>query len=270
MPPVTGEFTRNTGPTATTVAAMQEWLDKPDAHLDPLVASVYDDAHGDEADPAVIEATVDRLVDLADGGAAVEFAIGTGRIAVPLAQRAVPVSGMDVSEPMLAQLRAKPASTGIEIVQGDMTTTHLGDDFSLAYLVFNTIMNLRTQDAQVACFENAARHLRPGGRFLIECIVPGLASLPPGERFRPFDVSPEHLGFDEYLDPVDQLLISHHYYVDGERVRQSSNAFRYAWPAEFDLMARLAGLELESRHADWTGAPFTADSSSHVSVWVKR
>ncbi len=248
---------------------MQDWLDKPDAHLDPIVASVYDTAHGDEFDPAIIATTIDRLVELADGGAAVEFAIGTGRIAVPLSRRGVAVSGMDFSGPMLTQLRAKPESETMAIVHGDMTTTDLGDDFSLAYLVFNTIMNLRTQDAQVACFQNAARHLRPGGRFLVECMVPGLASLPPGERFRPFDVTPHHLGFDEYLDPVDQILISHHYYVDGDRVRQSSNAFRYASPAEFDLMARLAGMELESRHADWTGTPFTADSESHVSVWRK-
>ena len=249
---------------------MQEWLDKPDAHLDPLVAAAYDDPDGDETDPAVIEATVDRLEELADGGAVVEFAIGTGRVAVPLSRRGVSVSGMDFSEPMLAQLAAKPERESIEAVHGDMTSTQIGDGFSLAYLVFNTIMNLRTQAAQVACFESAARHLRPGGRFLIECMVPELTALPPGERFRPFDVTPHHLGIDEYLDSVAQILISHHYFVDGDTVRQSSNAFRYVWPSELDLMARLAGMELESRHADWTGTPFTTDSRSHVSVWVKR
>ena len=244
---------------------MQEWLDKPDAHLDPVVAATYDDASGDTAELA---ATVDRLVELADGGPAVEFAIGTGRIALPLAARGVPVSGMDVSEPMLAELRAKPGAADVEAVEGDMTTTLLRDDASLVYLVFNTIMNLRTQDAQVACFANAAAHLRPGGRFVIETMVPELAALAPGETQRLFDVSPGHVGVDEYLDPVDQILVSHHWFVDGDRARQSSNAFRYVWPSELDLMARLAGLTLEHRHADWSGAPFTAESRRHVSVWV--
>jgi SAM-dependent methyltransferase len=248
---------------------MHEWLDKPDAHLDPVVAAAYDASYADESSREAITATVDRLIDLADGGRMAEFAIGTGRIAVPLAERGASVAGVDFSEAMLDELRAKPGADRIDVAHGDMTTTVLGDDFTLVYLVFNTIMNLRTQDDQVACFENAARHLRPGGRFVVECMVPELSMLAPGERYRPFDVSPEHLGFDEYVDPIDQILVSHHYFIDEGRARQSSNAFRYVWPTELDLMARLAGLALEARHADWTGAPFTADSPSHVSVWTK-
>ncbi|MEM9464718.1 MAG: class I SAM-dependent methyltransferase [Actinomycetota bacterium] len=177
-------------------------LDEPDAHLDPAVAAAYDASHADANGRAVVAQTVDRLVELADGGPAVEFAIGTGRIAVPLSERGVPVTGMDLSEPMLDQLRAKPEAERIRAVHGDMTTTHLGDDATLVYLVFNTIMNLRTQDAQIACFANAARHLRAGGRFVVETMVPELRALPPGETIKPFDVSPNHLGFDEYVDPV--------------------------------------------------------------------
>ena len=244
-------------------------IDQPDAHLDPVVAAAYDASYSDASSQADIAATVDRLAELTDGGPVVEFAIGTGRIAVPLSERGVSVSGMDISEPMLAELRAKPAADQVRAVQGDMTTTHLGDDFGLAYLVYNTIMNLRTQDGQVECFRNAARHLRPGGRFVIECMVPQLHALPPGERYRPFDVTPEHLGFEEYVDLVGQISISHHYHVAGDRVRQSSPSFRYVWPSELDLMARLAGLELESRHEDWAATPFRDQSTGHVSVWRK-
>lgn len=241
-------------------------FDQPDSHLDPEIASTYDDEHADRG----VDDVVATLARLAGDGRAVEFAIGTGRIAVPLVAAGVPVGGMDISEPMLAELRAKPGAADIDAVVGDMTTTVMGDDFSLAYLVFNTIMNLRTQAAQVACFENAARHLRPGGRFVVEVIVPGLRSLPPGQTARPFDVSDEHLGFDRYVDFDAQILVSHHVTTraDGS-IRRSSMPFRYVWPSELDLMARLAGMTLESRHADWAGSPFTADSDSHVSVYVK-
>ncbi|MEM8706611.1 MAG: class I SAM-dependent methyltransferase [Actinomycetota bacterium] len=241
-------------------------LDQPDSHLDPEIASTYDDEHADRD----VDDVVAVLSRLADGGRAVEFAIGTGRIAVPLAASGVAVCGMDISEPMLAELRAKPGAAGIDAVVGDMTTTVMGDDVSLVYLVFNTIMNLRTQAAQVACFENAARHLRPGGRFVVEVIVPGLRRLPPGQTARPFDVSEHHLGFDEYLDFDAQILVSHHVTTlpDGS-TRRTSSPFRYVWPSELDLMARLAGMTLESRHADWDASPFTGDSGAHVSVYVK-
>lgn len=248
---------------------MKDWLDAPDAHLDPIVAAAYDSSKADKFETLLIETAADLLAELAGDGAAVEFAIGTGRIGLPLANRGIAVHGIDISQPMLDQLHAKPGADRIHTSIGDMTTTVLGDDFAVAYLVYNTIMNLRTQEGQVACFANAARHLRPGGRFVVETMVPELRRLGPGETIRPFNVTSHHLGFGEYIDLVDQILISHHYHIDGDRVRTSSPAFRYVWPAELDLMARLAGLELEYRWADWDRAPFTGESTSHVSVWQR-
>lgn len=238
-------------------------LERPDAHLDPDVADTYDVADGADLDPTM----VDVLVDFASDGPAVEFAIGTGRVALALSARGVAVSGMDISEPMLAQMRTKPGADDVRAVVGDMTTTVLGSDFSVAYLVFNTIMNLRTQEAQVECFRNAARHLRRGGRFVVETMVPQLRGLGMHETVRPFDVSAEHLGFDEYIDLPEQILVSHHYRFRDGRASVSSNAFRYVWPSELDLMAKLAGMELEHRWANWSREPFTGDSHSHVSVW---
>jgi SAM-dependent methyltransferase len=195
-----------------------------------------------------VEPVVDFLAPFADGGA-LELAIGTGRIALPLAARGVRVAGIDLSADMLARLRAK---SDLPVVQGDMTSTRLDGSFSLVYLVFNTVMNLTTQDAQVACFRNAAAHLEPGGVFVIETMVPELQRLPPGET---------RVGIDEY-DVVTQRLVSHH-----ERI---SIPFRYVWPSELDLMARLAGLELRERWGGWRREPFTATSESHVSVWEKQ
>lgn len=248
---------------------MDDWLDLPDAHLDPIVAAAYDEGGSREQQPGFIAAVVDVLAELAGAGAAVEFAIGTGRIAVPLSACGVEVHGMDISQPMLDQLDAKRGAESIRATVGDMTSTVLGDDFAVAYLVYNTIMNLRTQDAQVECFANAARHLRPGGRFVVECILPELRRLSPGETIRPFDVSDRHLGFEEYVDLVNQISISHHYHIDGDRVRTNSPAFRYVWPSELDLMARLAGMKLEHRWQDWERTPFTGESTRHVSVWRK-
>ena len=247
---------------------VNDWYDA-DPHLDPVVAASYDASGAEEFAPPLVEAAVDVIAGFAGHGAAIEFAIGTGRIALPLSKRGIAVHGMDISEPMLEQLRAKAGAERIRATRGDMTTTLMGDDFAVAYLVYNTIMNLRTQEAQVACFANAARHLRPGGRFVIETMVPQLRRLGPQETIRPFSVSPQHLGFDEYVDLVNQILVSHHYHIDGDRVRTTSPAFRYVWPAELDLMARLAGLELEYRWADWRRSPFTGDSTGHVSVWRK-
>lgn len=248
---------------------MNDWYSAPDAHLDPVVAAAYDTADAEEFEPHVIGPTIDTLVDLAGDGAAVEFAVGTGRIALPLASRGVEVHGIDFSQPMLDQLHAKPNADQVQTTLGDMTTTVVGDDFAVAYLVYNTIMNLRTQDAQVACFANAARHLRPGGRFLIEVMVPELRKLTPGERYVPFDVSDHHLGFDEYVDLPNQILVSNHLHINGDRVRTSSSPFRYVWPTELDLMARLAGMELEHRWADFGHTPYTGESRGHVSVWRK-
>ena len=249
--------------------AEPDYLSTPDAHLRPEVAAAYDAAvsvqHGDYS----LEQTVALLAELAGSGPVVEFAVGTGRVALPLAATGVPVKGIDFSQPMLDELLAKPDAELVAVSVGDMTTTQVGSNASLVYLVFNTIMNLRTQALQVACFRNAAAHLAPGGRFLIETIVPQIQALPPGETIRPFHVSPTHLGFDEYVDPVNQISISHHYHIDGDRVRTNSPSFRYVWPAELDLMAQLAGLTLESRWGGWDRSPFTADSGSHVSVWTK-
>lgn len=246
-----------------------DYLTAPDAHMNPLVASVYDDAHDDHFGAEAVRPTVSLLAELAGKGPVVEFAVGTGRIALPLAATGVPVYGIDFSEPMLAELRQKPGADRVDITAGDMTTTQVCSDASLVYLVFNTIMNLRTQALQVECFCNAAVHLAPGGRFVIETMVPQINALPAGETIRPFDVSSHHLGFEEYVDLVNQISISHHYHIDGDTVRTNSPAFRYVWPSELDLMAMLAGLVFEDRWEDWDRSEFTRDSASHVSVWRK-
>ena len=242
-------------------------LSEPDQHLDPELARLYDERHARRFDAAEVASTVDLLANLAGDGAAVEFAVGTGRIAIPLAARSVAVHGIDLSGPMLAVMRAKPGGDTVAITEGDMTTTRVCEDAALVYLVFNSLENLRTQDAQVACFRNAAAHLRPGGRFVVEIGVPQVHRLPAGERHLACDVSADHVGIDEYVDPVEQILVSHHLDLDGGSVRRVSGAFRYVWPSELDLMARLAGLEREARWSSWQREPFTAESTSHVSVW---
>ncbi|SEF18599.1 Methyltransferase domain-containing protein [Jiangella alba] len=229
----------------------------------------YDETSAEMFTPGRIDPAVDLLAGLAADTAALEFAIGTGRVAVPLHARGVPVTGIDLSGPMLDQLRRKPGAAGIPVVAGDMATTRVDGEFGLVYLVFNTIANLRTQAEQVACFRNAARHLTAGGRFVVELWVPPLRRFPPGQTAVPFDVGPDHLGFDT-MDLVTQQGTSHHFWreADGSYRRGESN-FRYVWPSECDLMAQLAGLELEDRWADWDRSPFTSGSESHVSVWRK-
>jgi len=211
-----------------------------------------------------VEPVVDFLEPLAGGGA-LELAIGTGRIAVPLAERGARVAGVDFSPDMVAQLRQK--TDAIPVTIGDMSTTRVEGTFSLVYVVFNSIFNLRTQERQVACFENAAAHLDMGGVFVVEIMVPELQRLPRGDRFLLFDASPDHVGFDEY-DLITQELTSHHY--DPERGAYSTFPGRYIWPSELDLMARLAGMKLRERWADWDRSPFTAESTKHVSVWEKK
>jgi SAM-dependent methyltransferase len=239
----------------------------PEDHFGERVAARYDD---DPVmfDSAVVGPTVDFLAGLAGNGAALELGIGTGRIALPLAQRGVRVHGIDLSEAMVARLRAKPGAEEIGVTIGDFASTVVEGTFSLAYLVFNTIMNLTTQDEQVACFQNVAAHLEPGGCFVIEVGVPGLQRLPPGEIFQPFTVTPTRLGFDEY-DIAAQGLVSHHYSVVDGSFNLNSVPFRYVWPAELDLMARIAGLALRERWSGWLREPFTSDSTTHVSVWEK-
>lgn len=240
----------------------------PEDFFGEAVAARYDESTGEQFDPAVIAATVDFLAALAGDGPALELGVGTGRIAVPLAERGVRVHGIDLSEAMVARLRAKPGAERVGVTIGDFATTRAEGEFSLVYLVFNTIDNLTTQDAQVACFQNASAHLRPGGCFVIEVGVPQLQRLPPGETVQPFHVSPERLGFDEY-DVVHQGLVSHHHWLEDDGWHALSMPFRYVWPAELDLMARLAGLRLRDRFGDWSREPFTADSRKHVSVWEK-
>jgi SAM-dependent methyltransferase len=239
----------------------------PEDHFGEAVAARYDD-DSEMFDRATVDPAVDFLASLAAGGAALELGIGTGRIALPLAQRGVAVHGIDLSTAMVERLRAKPGGDAIEVTIGDFATATVAGQFSLAYLVFNTINNLTSQDEQVACFQTAAAHLEPGGCFVIEVGVPDLQRLPPGETFQPFAVTPTHLGFDE-LDVVTQGMISHHYLVIDGRLELSSVPFRYVWPSELDLMARLAGLTLRERFGGWQREPFTSESRKHVSVWAK-
>jgi len=231
------------------------------------VAESYDD-DGPMFSPEVLGPTVDFLAALAGDGAALEFGIGTGRVALRLAQRGVRVDGIDLSEAMVAKLRQKPNAQQVVATIGDFAAMRVDGTFSLVYLVFNTICNLTTQDDQVACFQNAADHLNPGGCFVIEVATPDLTRLSPGERFYPFEVSPDHVGLDEY-DVANQGLTSHHLWPEGGAWRRSSVPFRYVWPAELDLMARLAGMRLRERWQDWDRSLFTSESRKHVSVWER-
>jgi SAM-dependent methyltransferase len=240
----------------------------PKDYFGAPVAERYDESTADLSGPASVDPVVDFLVDLCFDGTALELGIGTGRVALPLSRRGIRVHGIDLSEAMVARLQAKPGAEQIGVTIGDFATTTVEGRFSVAYLVFNTIMNLTTQDEQVACFQNVASHLQPGGCFVVEVSIPDLQRLPPGETVRPFTVSATRLGFDEY-DVVAQGLISHHYWIDNGRLETISMPFRYVWPAELDLMARLAGMSLRERWSDWKREPFTSDSRQHVSVWEK-
>jgi SAM-dependent methyltransferase len=243
-----------------------------DNHFDGDVAARYDDDCAELSTDEVLARQLGVLVALAGEAPALELAIGTGRVALPLTRRGVTVHGIELSPAMVERLRSKPGGDAgtVPVVIGDMTssTAPACGDYSLVLLVFNTIMNLTTMDAQVACFTNAARHLAPGGRFVVETMVPELRQLPPGARFVPFDVSDDHVGLDEY-EPSTQRMVSHHVTTRDGVTERTSVPFRYVWPSELDLMARLAGLQLEHRWSDWDGAPFTDQSSSHVSVWRK-
>jgi SAM-dependent methyltransferase len=239
-----------------------------DGYFDERVAARYDETSAEMFGPEVVDPVVDLLVKLAGSGRALELGIGTGRIALPLAQRGVPVHGIELSNAMAAKLRAKPGGEGIDVTIGDFATTTVDGTFSVAYLVFNTISNLTTQAAQVACFRNVAVHLEPGGCFVIEVGVPGIQELPLGETFRVFHVSENRWGFDEY-DVVNQGLISHHFEIVDGKAERLSIPFRYAWPSELDLMAQLAGMSLRNRWSGWKREPFTSGSDKHVSVWGK-
>ena len=234
---------------------------------DTDAAEGYDTPGTGMFSPEILGPAVERLAELAGKGRALEFAIGTGRVAVPLWQRGVPVSGIEISPPMVAQLRAKAGEEEIPVVIGDMATTVVPGRYELVYLVFNTISNLLTQAEQVACFRNAARHLGPGGRFVIELWVPELRRLPPGQEAVVWQSEPGYIGLDTY-DLLRQHVVSHHFNFDeGRQARLFRSQHRYIWPSELDLMAELAGFRLESRHADWAGSEFTAESRSHISVY---
>ena len=251
--------------TSTTMTSSDYW--------DHDTAERYDESSGFMFTPDVLDPTVDVLAELAGSGPALELAIGTGRVAIPLAERGIQVCGIELSQPMVDVLKGKRPDLPVTV--GDMAVATAPDggpgpgEYALVFLVWNSIGNLRTQAEQVACFQNAARHLAPGGRFVIELWVPGIRRFPPGQTAVPFHVGEHHVGFDTY-DMATQQGTSHHYSTqpDGTITYGASN-FRYIWPAECDLMAQLAGLELESRAADWLGNDFTGDSESHVSVWRK-
>jgi len=245
-------------------------VEHDDGYFGEDVAATYDETEDPMFSPEQVEPTVDFLADLAGDGKALEFAIGTGRIGLPLARRGVPVNGIDLSRAMVARLRAKPGGSEIPVTIGDFSTARVEGSFSLVYVVFNTIMNVTTQQAQVATFRNAAAHLGPGGCFVIEVGVPDLQRLPPGETARVFSFTERHIGLDEY-DVANQGLISHHFRRDGDgdAWRLSSGPFRYVWPSELDLMAQFAGMELRERWSGWSREPFTSESRQHVSVWQK-
>jgi SAM-dependent methyltransferase len=241
----------------------------PEDYFGKDVAASYDESPDPAFSPYVISHTVDVLADLVGDGAALEFAVGTGRIALPLAARGVPVSGIELSTAMIDQLRAKDDAGRVTVTIGDMATTRIDGRFRLVYLIFNTIGNLTTQDQQVACFANAAAHLERGGYFVIEVGVPDLRRLPPGEDARVFSHSPGRVGYDHYVDLVGQQAVSHHFVADQPDVVEVTTPFRYVWPSELDLMARLAGMELVHRWGWWDRSSFTGESRLHVSVWQK-
>jgi SAM-dependent methyltransferase len=239
-----------------------------DGYFDERIAARYDKDSAEMHDPAVLDPAVEFLVQLAGGGCALELGIGTGRVALPLAQRGVQVRGIDLSSAMVAKLREKPGADAVGVTIGDFATTRVEGSFALVYLVFNTIMNLTSQVAQVACFRNASAHLEPGGCFVIEVIVPELRRLPPGETYRVFHGGEHHWGIDEY-DVATQSQISHHLDLVDGRYERVSLPFRYVWPSELDLMAEFAGMRLRERWGGWNREPFTNESREHVSVWEK-
>jgi SAM-dependent methyltransferase len=243
-------------------------MDDVDGYFGEAVAATYDPSEPDPADVAAVGRMVDVLAELAGDGHALELGVGTGRVALPLAGRGVPVHGIELSRAMAARLRAKPGGDAIGVTIGDFATTRVPGPFSLVFLVYNTIMNLTTQDAQVDCFRTAAEHLAPGGRFVIEVHLPDLRRLPPGQQAVPFHISPTRWSFDIY-DVATQAMSSNYVEVVDGRGSYWSIPFRYVWPAELDLMARMAGLRLQHRWQDWGREPFTNESTRHVSVWEK-
>jgi SAM-dependent methyltransferase len=240
----------------------------PKNYFDEDVAKSYDSRWADLFDPSVVEPAVSLLAELAGPGPALELGIGTGRLALPLSRKGIRVHGIELSPQMVAELRKKAGADQLDVVVGDFATATVDGSFQLAYLVRNTITNLTTQEEQVQCFQNVARHLVAGGCFVIEVYIPELRRLPPGETIHAFEVTPTHMGFEEY-DFATQVAWSHHYWISDDEVETFSAPFRYVWPSELDLMARLAGMTLRERWQDWERRPFTGESRSHISVWEK-
>jgi SAM-dependent methyltransferase len=243
-------------------------VDDPDGYFGERVAAGYDDLSDPVFQPAAVDAAVGLLAGLAGGGRALEFAVGTGRIGVPLSRRGVPVHGIEMSRAMVARLRPKPGGDAVAVTIGDMATTRVDGTFAVAYLVFNTINNLTSQEAQVACFRNAAAHLAPGGCFVIETSIPGLRHLPPGQDILGHRAGPGRIVSYSF-DHATQRYSGHYVAFTEGAGEYRTIPFRYVWPSELDLMAQLAGLRLRDRWAGWNREPFTTDSGSHVSVWEK-
>jgi SAM-dependent methyltransferase len=236
---------------------------------DRELAEVYDQTYRAKFEPSVLGPIVELLAELAQGGPALEFGVGTGRVALALSARGISVHGLELSPHMAARLLAKPGAGAVPVTIGDMTTTRVPGTFTLVYLVANTIMNVTTQDEQVAVFANAAAHLRPGGCFAVEVIVPQLRLVPPGQTARVFTLDPDHVGIETFDDVAGQIAWSHHWMEAGGRLVRHSAPYRYVWPSELDLMAKLAGLRLRDRWAAWDRAPFTSESQSQVAVFSK-
>jgi SAM-dependent methyltransferase len=236
---------------------------------DAEFAAVYDDVYAWQAEPSVVEPIAGVLAELAGGGGALEFGVGTGRVALALSARGVAVTGIELSPHMAERLLSKPGAEAVPVIVGDMTTTRAEGSFTLVYLVANTIMNVTTQDEQLAVFSNAAAHLRAGGRFVVSVIVPALRDVPPGGKGRVIVADPDHVGIETFDDTAAQIAWSHHWMAVGGRLVRHSDPYRYVWPAELDLMARLAGFRLEHRWADWDRSPFTAGSARHVTVYQR-
>jgi SAM-dependent methyltransferase len=235
----------------------------------PGIAQVYDETYAAEFDRDVLEPVVNVLADLARGGPAVEFAVGTGRVALPLAERGLSVHGIELSPHMADRLRAKPGADAVRVTIGDMTTTRVPGSFSLVYLVANTIMNVTTQEEQLAVFANAAAHLEAGGCFVVEVIVPQLQHVPPGDTARVFRLGSDHVGIETFDDLVGQIAWSHHWMLVQGRLIRHSAPYRYVWPSELDLMGIIAGFQLKHRWASWRREPFTSDSTSQIAVFEK-
>jgi SAM-dependent methyltransferase len=231
------------------------------------IAEVYDETYSRLAAPEVVDPMVAVLEELAGDGPVLELAVGSGRLALPLSARGLAVHGIELSPHMVEQLRAKPGADAVSVTIGDMTRTRVPGTFTLVYLVANTIMNVTTQEEQVAVFANAAAHLGPRGCFVVEVIVPQLRSVPRGEAGRVFTMEPDHVGIETFDDVVGQIAWSHHWIEASGRLVHHAAPYRYVWPSELDLMARLAGLRLRERWGGWDRAPFTDESTSQVAVF---